>query len=195
MKKKILIVCSVLLAIVLVAAGTFEYYMKPKYVTPLVLAVEEFLLEDEETLDLLIQEYENSLIEDDNLANETVNTNEKEQIVGTTEVIDKVETDTETENIEAQPEELKKPKKKDKGKIVAGGKTMEELQKEVAPNDLKAGVSIASKIDAGHLLSLSKGGFTPENKKKASQHLHSRLSSGEIAQLKGLVGKYAYLLK
>ncbi len=200
MKKKILIICGGFLAVTVVAVGTFNYYIKPKYVTPIILAVEEFLLEDEETLDLLIQEYEKSLTEDEKIVWESETTKEEvvedgkkeEQIVGTSESIDRTKENNNSPSIEVQADEIKKPNKK---KVVIGGKTMEELQEEVAPNDLKAGLKIASKIDTGHLLSLSKGGLTKEDKKQAKAHLQDRLTSSEYQQLKGFVGKYAYLLK
>lgn len=196
MKKKVLIICGGLLAVIIVATATFNLYVKPNYVTPLVLAVEEFLLEDEETLDLLIQEYEKSLTEDEKVEYEIEKIKTEEQksqeLISPSELEKEMTENKDDETIEPQPEELKKPKKK---KVVAGGKTMEELQAEVAPNDLKAGLKIASKIDTGHLLGLSKGGFTKENKQAASTHLRSRLTANEYSQLKGLVGKYAHLLK
>lgn len=199
MKKKILIICGVLLAMVVTVAGTFKYYVRPKYVTPLVRAVEEFLLEDEEGLDLLIQEYEKSLTEDEKLAYEIEKIKQDQikaqEIAGTGETVDETNQSSDDQNVENLAKKLKKPDKKTNSKVVAGGKTMEELQQEVAPNDLKAGLNIASKINTGHLLSLSKGGLTPEDKKAAKAHLQDRLTSSEYSQLKGLVGKYAYLLK
>lgn len=202
MKKKILIICGGLLTVVVVAAGIFQYYVKPKYLAPLVMAVEEFLLEEEETVELLIQEYEKTLLEDEDLKDQVEQITEEvadlQDISGTDETIDQME-DLDKQTIEAEPEELKESKKESKKKlnkkIVAGGKTMEELQAEVAPSDLRAGLNIVSKIDTGYLLGLSKGGLTPEKKSKAYSHLTSRLSSGEYSQLKGLVGKYSYLLR
>lgn len=184
------------------AAGIFQYYVKPKYLAPLVMAVEEFLLEEEETVELLIQEYEKTLLEDEDLKDQVEQITEEvadlQDISGTDETIDQME-DLDKQTIEAEPEELKESKKESKKKlnkkIVAGGKTMEELQAEVAPSDLRAGLNIVSKIDTGYLLGLSKGGLTPEKKSKAYSHLTSRLSSGEYSQLKGLVGKYSYLLR
>lgn len=205
MKKKILIVFSVLLAIVAVGAGTYEFYVKPKYVRPLVVAVEQFLLEDEELVGQLVEEYEKSLLEDglaEALETE-VSKMETEQITSTTENMAPSKENNDQPSIEPQANEIKdleeqpkkETKKKASKKTVIGGKTMDELESEIAPNDLKAGLKIVSKLDTGHLLGLTKGGFTPENKKAAKAYLDSRLTPGEFSQLKGFVGKYAYLLK
>lgn len=198
MKKIILMVCGGLLIVGVALGGIFQYYIKPKYVAPLVIAVEEFLLEDTETVDLLLQEYEESLIEEVTLGEETEQ-NKPQETYNTDHEIIKDEAAKNDEKVDAQKENVQESaeekNKKPQKKIVAGGKTMTELQKEIEPSDLKAGLKIASKIDTAHLLNLASGGFTVENKKKAKAHLQSRLTSSEYSQLKGFVGKYAYLLK
>lgn len=183
-------ICASLLTVVIVATGTFKYYVKPKYVRPLVLAVEELLQEDEGTLDLLIQEYEKSLTEDEKLAYELeIDKMKTEETINTTETIEENSAD---DKLEIQQD---RPETPSKDKVIIGGNTVEDLQDKVAPNDLKSGLTIASKIDTGHLLGLAKGGFTADNKKEAVSHLQDRLTSSEYSQLKGLVGKYAFLLK
>lgn len=193
MKKKILVICGGLLAVFVIAAGVFNYYVKPRYVTPLVLAVEEFLLEDEDTLDLLIQEYEKSLTEEEKIETTEEEKEQKEDsLISTSDIVGVTEENNDGQSVEPQVDELKKNNKK---KVVIGSKSIDELQKEVAPNDLKAAMKIASKIDTGHLTSLAKGGLTKDDKEAAKSHLRSRLTSSEYNQLKVLVGKYAYLLK
>lgn len=198
MKKKTLIICGGLLAVIVVVAGTFKYYVQPKYVAPLVGAIEEFLLEDTEALDLLVQEYEKSLIEDgvqgQDADSHKVNEGKVENVgekVNTDGATDAAEKDRDGKVIDPKQATTTQPA----DKPVVGGKTIQELQKEVEPGDLKSGLSIASKIDTGHLMSLAKGGITSEDKKAAKSHLESRLTPSEISQLKYFVGKYAHLLK
>ena len=213
MKKKILIICGGLLSLVLVLGGVFNYYIKPKYVAPLVIAVEEFLLEDEETIELLLQEYGDDFAaevvlgdEIEQAANEVLDPGQIDESVkpaksgeSSVEVDQAVESNQKEnavgEELESKQESGLQPAKPTEKKTVVAGKTMAELQKEVEPGDLKAGLRIASKIDTGHLLGLAKGGLTAEKKQEAKAHLTSRLTSSEISQLKGLVGKYANLLK
>ena len=202
MKKKTLIICGGLLAVIVVVAGTFKYYVQPKYVAPLIGAIEEFLLEDTETLDLLLQEYEKSLIEDglqgQDADSHKVNEGKVEDVgekVNTDGATDVAEKDKGEQVIDPKQATTTQPAEKSTDKPVVGGKTIQELQKEVEPGDLKSGLSIASKIDTGHLMSLAKGGITAEDKKAAKSHLESRLTPSEISQLKYFVGKYAHLLK
>lgn len=187
MKKKILIILGTLFTVAIIGVGVFKYYVKPKYVAPLIGAIEEFLLEDEETVELLIKEYQNSLEEnsadnnaDNNEDNNESATNNQEQGSNSKDTNDNKEPSTE---------------QKTKDNSVVGGKSIQEIQKQVEPGDLKAGLSIASKLDTGHLLGLAKGGLTPEDKKEAKEYLQSTLTSGEYSQLKYFVGKYAHLLK
>lgn len=90
-----------------------------------------------------------------------------------------------------QPQYEHKPKK-DKSEY---NSSYDYVKDNIDPDDLKKGMSLASKADVSYILGLLNGGLTSAEKKELKAYLKSRYTSSEISSGISLYNKYSYLLK
>lgn len=181
-KKIVLIVLAVIMGLLIIAAGAgvgvYQFYIKPK-----INAVTQSENGEKSNFNAnkILEEVETTIQEEDikNYLNEE-DPNNSEELLGTIQ-----EAKERNEQKNTQVQENKSSEKKTK---------YEEIKEQVAPADLKDGMALASKVDAGYILGLLSGGLTAEEKSELKAYLTARLSSGEISRGIELFAKYSYLL-
>lgn len=204
-KKKILkrVLITILIIIAVLALSVFcifNFYIKPKYSTQIMEAVNE-LMQDEELMkeidkiaqDEQLQKDIESAAQDEQL-NADIAAAAQNATGGTPNAGAPAQTAQENNadgNTDA-PAQSKPAKDPSSG---SNKSLMEKAREEASPSDFAAGMSIAGKIDVGYLSGLMKGGLTPEEKQAAKAHITSRLSGSEISKMFSLYSKYSYLLK
>ncbi|NLL69901.1 MAG: hypothetical protein GX238_02075 [Epulopiscium sp.] len=216
-------IASVFLILGISGLTIFEFYIKPNYIAPAIKAAEE-LFDSEEDLTELLNAVGEELAKQGQVQDTTKSeTKENKQEAMEVEGKKDTEEDrreikkqngkesTKVENSKEQKVDPKNSGKKDQNtdkledkdkeeKTISvpiktvSGKDVNELQKKVDWNDRIEGVKLASKVDVGYLLNLSKGGITAEDKVKAKEHLKSKLTEEEYNRVKQLVVKYSSLL-
>ncbi len=180
-KKRAITIISVILGVIVVflasGAGVYHFYVKPKLESVVERAGDDNGIDANKILD----EVEQTIQEEDvqNYINEN-NPNESEELKA---AIEEAKQRNEQQKQEEQAQTNQKPKTK-----------YEKIKEQVAPADLKDGMALASKVDAGYILGLLSGGLTPEEKHELKTYLTSRLSGAEISRGIQLFSKYSYLL-
>lgn len=175
-RKAAAIALSVILGIAVLTAacgaGVYHFYVKPK--------LENVITGDDET----------GGIDANQILEEVQTTLEEEEIK---QYINE-ENPGETEELNGVIEEAKIRNDQKKSSSETPKSKYEQAKEQIAPADLKDGMALAAKVDAGYILGLLSGGLTDEEKNELKAYLTSRLSSSEISRGIELFAKYSYLL-
>lgn len=173
-KKKVLkvfliVFLSLILAIILSLAAIFQFVIKPH--TEKIADSIEQVISDPEFIDELVQdENAEEILEENNLSDFLI-----EDIDG-------------TNTSEQPPQTPKKPAEEYKN-------IYDYAKDNIDSNDLKTGMSFASRIDVKYILGLLKGGLTVPEKRELKAYLKKHFTNNEISQGISLYNKYSYLLK
>lgn len=176
-KKTAIIVVSVILGLALLLTasgiGVYQFYLKPKFETIVPGGNDDL-----------------SAIDANKILEEVQTTLEEEEVK---QYINE-ENPQETEELNVIIEDAKERNEQSKSSGEASKSKYEQAKEQIAPADLKDGMALAAKVDAGYILGLLGGGLTVEEKKELKAYLTSRLSSSEISRGIELFAKYSYLL-
>lgn len=193
MKKKkiktiIIVIISVIAVLIAACAALYGFVVKP-YSGKIINAVDQ-LLEDEEFMTELT---DGEIIPPDNGEEIPENSADSpsEQKKDEAQLRDGKNSAPENADSSSQSQYEHKPKK-DKSEY---NSSYDYVKDNVSPEDLKKGMSLASKADVSYILGLLNGGLTPAEKKELKAYLKSRYTSGEISSGISLYNKYSYLLK
>lgn len=193
MKKKkikiiIIVIISVIAVLLAACAALYGFVVKP-YSGKIINAVDE-LLEDEEFMTELT---DGEIIPPGEQEEISANSPDSppEQKKDEAQSADGKNSASENADSSSQPQYGHKPKK-DKSEY---NSSYDYVRDNVSPEDLKKGMSLASKADVSYILGLLQGGLTSAEKKELKAYLKSRYTSGEISSGISLYNKYSYLLK
>lgn len=213
-KKIILVILAVIIGLVALvsAAGVsfYSFYIKPRFLTVETedgkkYDVNEILSQVEETLqeeDIRAYLNENNPNETEELVN-TIQEAKERNNASKNENKEPPSKNTETENNnsakqeqgnEAASENTSENKPAEEAEKSDSGNKGNSLKDKIDPKDLKDGMALAKKVDAGYILGLMSGGLTADERKELKSYLTSRLSSSEISRGIQLFSKYSYLL-
>lgn len=192
-KKKIKIIIIVIISVVAVltaaCAALYGFVIKP-YSGKIINAVDQ-LLEDEEFMaELTDGEIVPPDAQDEISANSPDSPSEQKKDEPQSK--DGKNSSSEPADSSKQPQQYEHKPKKDKSEY---NSSYDYVKDNVSPEDLKQGMSLASKADVSYILGLLKGGLTSAEKKELKAYLKSRYTSGEISSGISLYNKYSYLLK
>lgn len=178
-KRKIAIIAvSVILGIIMLlvaaGAGVYQFYVKPKFAE-------------------IIQTEEGDAFDANKILEDVETTLEEEDVK--TYINDENPEETEELKSTIQDAKVRNEQQKSESTSVGGYKSKyEQAKEEIAPADLKDGMALAAKVDAGYILGLLSGGLTAEEKHELKMYLTARLSPSEISRGIQLFAKYSYLL-
>lgn len=173
-KKKVLkvfliVFLSLILAIILSLAAIFQFVIKP-HTEKIADSIEQVISDPEFINELVQDENAEEILEENNLSDFLI-----EGIDGT--------------NTSEQPQQTpKKPAEEYKN-------IYDYAKDNIDSNDLKTGMSFASRIDVKYILGLLKGGLTVPEKRELKAYLKKHFTNNEISQGISLYNKYSYLLK
>ena len=173
-KKKVLkvfliVLLSLILVIILSLAAIFQFVIKPH--SEEIVATIEQVISDPEFIDEPGQE---------EIAGELLEENELSDFL--------IEGIGETGAPDQSTQKPKKPAEEYKN-------IYEYAKDNVDSNDLKTGMSFASRIDVAYILGLLKDGLTVPEKRELKAYLKQHFTNSEISQGISLYNKYSYLLK
>ncbi len=215
---KVLLVILIVIVLVLASAvAVFEFYLKPKYASKVVTELQSFL--DDSDMNAAIDPAmvgdlqaaigteapaQQATVADTSAApttevQATQSSGEAAQPEAT-QAAGTSPSDTSTVGTPAAPKEGAVP-----GDAVQPAQSPEAQKQEklsasevigkMDGTDRKRVTALIAKLDIGYLSKLASGGMTPEEKEQAKEHIKSRLSASEYAELKTLGGKYMHFLQ
>ncbi len=191
-KKKIKIIIIVIISVIAVltaaCAALYGFVIKP-YSGKIINAVDQLLGDEEFMAELTDGEIVPPDASEESLANSP--DSPPEQKKDEPQSKDGKNSSSEPADSSPQTQYGHKPKK-DKSEY---NSSYDYVKDNVSQEDLKKGMSLASKADVSYILGLLKGGLTSAEKKELKAYLKSRYTSGEISSGISLYNKYSYLLK
>lgn len=203
--KRVLLYCFIVIGgIGISGIAVFQYYVKPKYVKPLVNAAASFF-ESEEDVGELVAILQKELRQSDLSGRGSAEEVQSKAYSGdvkwveqgaVNQSVSEEEKTSDTKQTNTKQTSDKKTSKQEisSSDMKVGGKSVAELEKQVSMKDKTEGIKIAAKINTAYLIGLTKDGISEREKEDAKKHLKQVLTQQEYEKLKELVGKYAYLL-